>query len=66
LLTSDESEGRKKIIIESVVHDCDVQYRWSIISADISDDYISIELLTHIVSIWLNTRGFAVSRRSIK
>ena len=48
LLTSDGSEERKKALVESIVFDCDIQYRWYAFS---SSDYIeesdSIELLTH-------------------
>ena len=61
LLTSDGSEERKKALVESVVFDCEIQYRWYAFS---SSDYIeesdSIELLTHIVSLWLTIRGFSI------
>ena len=45
------------------MYDCDIQYRWYAFS---SSDYIeesdSIELLTHIVSLWLTIRGFSISK----
>ena len=62
LLTPDESEERKKIMIELVVYDCDVQHRWSVVSSDISEGSDSVELLTHIVSLWLTIRGYAISK----
>lgn len=62
LLTPDQSEEGKRIIIDEVVRDCDVQYRWSIISVDIIDDNDSLELLTHIVTLWLTIRGFSMSK----
>ena len=43
LMTSEQSEEAKAAIIQSVVNDCDVLYRWGFIS-DIDDDDESTEL----------------------
>lgn len=59
LLPSEGSEEIKKMIIEAVVFNRDIQFRWSV---DISEDSDSTELLTHIVSLWLNIRGFSISK----
>ncbi len=61
-MTPTESEEGKQIIIDSVVFDCDVQYRWFVVASDISDDSDSNELLSRIVSLWLTIRGFAISK----
>ena len=41
--------------------DSDVQYRWDVISSDMDED-MQLELLTHIVSLWLTIRGFSISK----
>ena len=61
LLTSTKSTAEKERIIDFVVKDSDVQYRWDVISSDMDED-MQLELLTHIVSLWLTIRGFSISK----
>ena len=61
LLTPTKSAAEKERIIDFVVKDMDVQYRWDVISSDMDED-MQLELLTHIVSLWLTIRGFSISK----
>lgn len=56
---SGSSDG-KSSIIEYVTSNPDVQFYWSIIDVNLEDEE-STELLTHVVKLWLNVRGFSVT-----
>ena len=59
---SSQSEKVKSDIIEFVCINSDVQLYWNMISIDICVEEDGIELLKHIVSLWLNIRGFSISK----
>lgn len=62
VFTSSESDGGKSSITEFVISNPDVQFYWSIISINIEDEDECMELLKHIIELWLNIRGFSVSK----
>ena len=63
LQSPEESSEEKKAIITFVTGDCDVQYRWGILADNvITEESDSMELLTHVVSLWLTIRGFSISK----
>ncbi len=61
ILSSTEDEG-KVGIIQFFSVDENVQFYWSMIAADIEDDVELYELLKGIVELWLNIRGFSISK----
>jgi len=52
----------KAKIVDHVVGDCDVQFYWSMLSVDIRDDKDSLELLRHVIELWLTIRGYSMSK----
>ena len=48
--------------MQFVSTDEDVQFHWSMTSVDIQNDDDQSELLKEIVGLWLNTRGFSISK----
>jgi len=61
-LTAAESQGEKRAIIDHVLTNCDVQFHWCMLSVDIPDDKDGLELLRHVVELWLTIRGFGMSK----
>ena len=61
-LTPAESQSAKKAIVDHVLIDCDVQFHWCMLSVDIPDDRDGLELLRHVVELWLTIRGFGMSK----
>lgn len=61
-LSPSDSEERKRAIIDCVVNDVDVQYRWDVVSVSIDDERDSLELLGHVVGLWLTIRGYAITK----
>lgn len=57
-----QSMAAKSNIIDFVCTSPDVQLYWNIISIDIHAEEDSTELLREIVSLWLNIRGFSISK----
>ena len=61
--SAQKSEEDKAAIITCVVNDCDVQYRWGVLADNIiGEERESLELLEHIVSLWLTIRGFSITK----
>ena len=54
------SSDSKSSIIEYVASNPDVQFYWSIIDVNLEGEE-SMELLTHVIKIWLNIRGFSIT-----
>lgn len=64
--TSEPEAGAKSAIVSFVCNDAEVDSYWSGLSADITDDQHSKELLREIVGLWLNIRGFSISKSWIE
>lgn len=60
------SEEGKSTIFNFVCENTDVQFHWSLLSTDISSEEESMELLRYIVNLWLNIRGFSISKAWIE
>ena len=45
-----------------MLSDCDVQFDWCMLSVDIPDNRDGLELLRHVVELWLTIRGFGMSK----
>ena len=54
------SDSCKKDLIEAVVNNDDVQFMWSMLSADIDNEAIAGELLKEIANLWVTIRGFSI------
>ena len=61
-----DSERRKHAVVDHVLSDCDVRFHWSMLSVDVPDDKDGLELLRHIVELWLTIRGFGISKAWIE
>ena len=61
-----ESQSGKKAIINHVLSGCDVLFHWSMLSVDIRDDKDGLELLRHVVELWLLIEGLACLRHGWK
>ena len=51
----------KEKIIDSVCIDSDVQFYWSILSADTEEEEHAASLLKEIVELWLTLRGYSIA-----
>ena len=51
----------KGTIINSVAHDEDVLFHWSMSSIDIAEESHSAELLSNVISLWVTIRGFSIA-----
>ena len=61
-LAATDSQSGKEAIIDHVLSDCDVQFHWCILSVDIPNDKDCLELLRHLMKLWLTIRGFGMSK----
>jgi hypothetical protein len=61
-LSADESKKRKKEIIDGVMENDDVSFHWNNLAIDITNEQNSMELLRHVVQLWLTIRGFSISK----
>ena len=57
----DECSEDKGTIINSVAHDEDVLFHWSMSSIDIAEESHSAELLSNVISLWVTIRGFSIA-----
>lgn len=57
---SRDGKGEKQLIIQSIMKDEDVLFNWAT-AADIDDEALSNELLSHVVNLWLTIRGFSTA-----
>jgi hypothetical protein len=51
----------KETLIHSVSSDLNVQFYWSMLSADIEDEESAIKLLQEIIGLWVTMRGFTIA-----
>ena len=61
-LSADESRKKKKEIIDGVMGNDDILFHWNTLAIDISNQQDSMELLGHIVELWMTIRGFSISK----
>ena len=64
--TADDCEKSKEAIVDHVVNDVHVQFHWSMMSVNIEESKHALELLTHVVQLWLTIRGYSISRMWIE
>ena len=55
-----DKETFRRAVINQVVQDENVQFRWSLLSQDINKPEDAETLLTEIVTLWVTIRGFSV------
>ena len=54
------------LVIEDVATDVDVAFNWSMLSVEITREDHSVELLRHIIKLWVTIRGFSLAKMGIK
>ena len=55
------SPSEKESIIGYVISNTDVQFSWNIVDTILEEEE-SMELLTNIIKLWLNIRGFNIAK----
>ena len=53
--------SQRDTIISSVAGDSSVQFYWTILSVDISDEGQAVQVLKEIIGLWVNIRGFSIA-----
>ena len=56
----------KDKLVRKIVDDEDIQFSWSILSANIEEEEDSVELLRHIVELWLAIRGKSLAQHMME
>ena len=51
----------KQLLIQDLIEDDDVQFLWSMLSIDITDQNDSLHLLSNIAELWITIRGFSMT-----
>ena len=59
--TGDGKEAFQTSVIKRIVESEEVQFNWTLISQCINSEEEAIELLENIVTLWVTTRGFAIT-----
>ena len=59
--SSDSDLDKKEIVISAVISDESVQFFWTMISVDISNEEHAIQLLREIVALWITIRGYSIA-----
>ena len=52
---------KKEDVIEDIIHNDDVLFRWTAVTSDLDDEDLAKELLQHIVELWVTIRGFSAA-----
>lgn len=63
---SEQETGAKAAIVGFVSQDDEVDSYWNKLSTDIKDESHSMELLKEIIGLWLNIRGFSITKSWIE
>ena len=58
---SDSDCNKKEIVISAVLGNESVQFYWTMLSVDISNEERAIKLLREIVTLWITIRGFSIA-----
>lgn len=56
----------KELLIEDLLCDEDIQFHWSMLSVDISDNEDALQLLKEVAELWVTIRGFSIAGGWIK
>ena len=59
--STSNSEDQREAAIKAVSGSTDVQFHWSMVSVDITDEQQAIQLLKEIVGLWVTIRGFSIA-----
>ena len=59
--STSNSEDQREAAIKAVSNSTDVQFHWSMVSVDITDEQHAIRLLKEIVGLWVTIRGFSIA-----
>ena len=52
---------KKEDVIEDIIHNDDVLFRWTAVTSDLDDEDLAKELLQHIVERWVTIREFSAA-----
>ena len=52
---------KKEDVIEDIIHNDDVLFRWTAVTSDLDDEDLTKELLQHIVELWVTINGFSAA-----
>ena len=57
----ESAHGQRDAIVSAIANDENVQFFWSMLSADIDGEEQALKLLKEIVGLWVTTRGFSIA-----
>ena len=60
-LSEEKPEGLSAMV-KSICEDDDLLFHWTFVGMDVEDEDNNLELLEHIVHLWVNIRGFSISK----
>ena len=55
------SQSASKDLNQQIFDDVDIQFYWSMLTADIEEEQYALELLHAIIQLWITIRGFAMT-----
>ncbi len=54
--------NKREVIASAVAADDDVQFYWTLLSVDITNEQIAIDLLKEMIGMWITIRGFSIAK----
>ena len=54
--------NKREVIVSAVAADDDVQFYWTLLSVDITNEQIAIDLLKEMIGMWITIRGFSIAK----
>ena len=61
-LPAEEEVPGVSALVKSICEDDDLLFYWTFVGMDVEDEDNNLELLGHIVHLWINIRGFSLSK----
>ena len=59
--SASNTENQREALIKAVSNDTDVQFHWSMVSVDVTDEQHAIQLLKEIIGLWVTIHGFSIA-----
>ena len=57
-----DEKSKKDVIVSAAAADEDVQFYWTLLSVDITDEHQAIVLLKEMIELWITIRGFSIAK----
>ena len=57
-----DEEDQRQTITRAVAADEDIQFYWTLLSVDITDEIKATTLLSEMIGLWVTIRGFSIAK----